>query len=102
MRRERRLTRVGKRNTVTIPAAWLHELELKPGDYVERRRTDDSVAIEKARSPIEDALGLLKQYSPGPLSDDEWDDLVQEARDAHAGERWQKYKAADRETTRPG
>lgn len=87
-KRHSRITRVGKRNQVTIPAALLRELGVEPGDQVEVALKDDgAIGITRAMDPFERLRELREKFKrdhpsvpQGPFSDDEIEEMIREAR----------------------
>ena len=75
----RRVTRVGKRNQVTIPAAMLRALGVSPGDRVELAFDCGEIRLKKAEDPIARAYGLLKRPGQRALSIEELEALIAEA-----------------------
>jgi AbrB family looped-hinge helix DNA binding protein len=59
--KRRHITRVGKRNQVTIPVEMLRALGVGPGDRVEVSRDDGVLSIRKAEDAVDRAFGLLKR-----------------------------------------
>ena len=88
VRTRSRVTRVGKRNQVTIPAALLRELGVEPGDQVEVALKDDgAIGITKAVDPFERLRELRETLRrnhpclpPGPANDEEFAAMIREAR----------------------
>lgn len=80
IRTNRHITRVVRRNQVTIPAQMLRELGLGPGESVQVERTGSRIAIEKVPDPVEHAYGLLKQEGDQPRSDADCSELEDNAR----------------------
>ncbi|MGI8925819.1 MAG: AbrB/MazE/SpoVT family DNA-binding domain-containing protein [Tepidiformaceae bacterium] len=59
----RHITRVGKRNQVTIPASMLRALCVSPGEHVLLRMADGNLALEKAEDPLRRLSGMF--HVPG-------------------------------------
>lgn len=76
-----RITRIGKRNQVTIPAEMLRKLGLEPGERVGVAVEDDHLVIERAENPVKRVSGMLYRPEGPHLSDEE---LHQAIRDATA------------------
>jgi AbrB family looped-hinge helix DNA binding protein len=76
----RHVTRIGKRNQVTIPAAMLRELGLAPGERVEVSIDEEGrLAVERVEDPVRRALGFLASARLPHLTDDELGEAVREA-----------------------
>ena len=77
----RHVTRINKRNQVTIPAEMLHDLGLAPGDEVEVEEADGKLAVRKAESAWVLKLRALREQDKLPrFSNEELVQLVHEAR----------------------
>lgn len=87
-----RLTRVGKRNQVTIPAEILRDLEIVPGGHVEVSEEGGEIRIRKAQDPIDRAYGLLHRPGRAALTIEE---LNREARKEREEAAWARYRRAD-------
>lgn len=75
----RHVTRVGKRNQVTIPVAMLRALGLGPGDRVELTFDCGEVRVKKAEDPVARAYGLLKRPGEPARPIEELEALIAEA-----------------------
>ncbi len=74
------MTRVGKRNQVTIPAAMLRALGVAPGDRVEVSGEDGVLSLRKAEDPFERLRQIAAEAGAPRLSDDEIVAAVAQAR----------------------
>ena len=85
----RHVTRIGKRNQVTIPAAMLRKLGLAPGERVEIT-VDEAGRLEVApvEDPVEKALGFLAPAGLPHLTDDELREAIREAAQDEATRRY--------------
>jgi AbrB family looped-hinge helix DNA binding protein len=80
----RNVTRVGKRNQVTIPAAMLRVLGLGPGEAVRVAQVDGRIEITPAEDPVARAYGMLRKYGAPVLTNEELLQVIEEARQARA------------------
>jgi len=71
IRKPSHVTRVGKRNQVTIPAAMLRALGVAPGDQVEVTGDDGVLSLRKAEDPFERLRQIAKEAGAPRLSNDE-------------------------------
>ncbi|MEX0784480.1 MAG: AbrB/MazE/SpoVT family DNA-binding domain-containing protein [Dehalococcoidia bacterium] len=77
----RHRTRIGKRNQVTIPAATLRRMGLKPGDRVDIvEEADGVVRIETVRQWVERTAGMLHRAGTPALSIEELEAEIKRAR----------------------
>ena len=83
-----RRTRIGKRNQVTLPAATLRRLGLRPGDAVEIQDEESRVSIRKADDPISRLMGILWRPDLPVLSDDELEAEIKRASEEGATRRY--------------
>ena len=81
------LTRIGKRNQVTIPVALLRELGVEPGDLVQVALDDGGIGITRAKDPFERLRELRETFKrnhpslpPSPATDEEFATVIREAR----------------------
>ncbi len=91
IRKASHVTRVGKRNQVTIPAAMLRALGVAPGDRVEVSGDDGVLSLRKAEDPFERLRRLRVRAGVPELSDEEIALAITEARLERA------RRAADRD-----
>ncbi len=87
----RHITRVGKRNQVTIPANMLRELGVGPGEQVEVSQSNGALVLRKAGDPIARASGMLHDPARKPVSEEELAAVERQARE----ERQQRYVLDD-------
>ncbi len=87
----RHVTRIGKRNQVTIPARFLKDLGLAPGQAVEVAESEGEIQIRKAEDAIDRAYGFLYDPDRPPLSDAGLKALIKKARAEHAEEAAARY-----------
>lgn len=78
------ITRIGKRNQVTIPAEMLRKLGLAPGDRVGVVLEDDTILVEKSPDPFEALARFRAELALGPFSNDEIEEMIAEAREERA------------------
>jgi len=105
IREGRHVTRINKRNQVTIPAEMLRDLGLAPGDEVEMEESDGKLAVRKAdrpagtvgefRNAIERASGLLWRPRNPTRSDEELEEAIRVASDEGATERYRRSLSRD-------
>ena len=76
----RHVTRINKRNQVTIPAAMLRDLGLGPGDDVEVEERDGTVALSKPVGARERWAAIVRAKNMPRFSNEELVQLVAEAR----------------------
>jgi len=84
----RYVTRVNKRNQVTIPAELLGELGIGPGDEVEIGCLDSGLRLRPAKSPVDALFGLFHDPARRPMSDEELEAAIKEAREEAATRRY--------------
>ncbi len=87
---KRHITKVGKRNQVTIPAAMLRELELAPGDGVILTADDGNIRIHSVETAIKHASGLLYRPDNQVLTDEELEEDIRRARAEAAVARYER------------
>lgn len=92
---KRHRTRVGKRNQVTIPAAVLRRMGLRPGDLVEIRDDEDGVSVVKAEDPISRFMGVLWRPDLPVLPDDELEAEIRRASEEGATARYMRSLPPD-------
>jgi AbrB family looped-hinge helix DNA binding protein len=80
------VTRVGKRNQVTIPARFLKDLGLAPGQAVEVAESEGEIQIRKAEDAWSRFIGFLHRPGIAPLSDEELVRIIHQSRKEHAEE----------------
>ena len=79
------VTRIGKRNQVTIPAAMLRKLGLAPGEQVEITVDEDrQLAVKKAEDPFERLRQFRESLGLPAASNEQLVETVHEARREHA------------------
>ena len=89
----RHVTRIGKRNQVTIPAAMLRRLGLAPGEQVEITVDEDGrLAVAKVEDPFERLRRLRESLALPATSNDQLVEIVHEARREHAVAAARKYQ----------
>ncbi|MCZ2109933.1 MAG: AbrB/MazE/SpoVT family DNA-binding domain-containing protein [Dehalococcoidia bacterium] len=81
------ITRIGKRNQVTIPAAMLRKLGLESGECVGVAVEDDRLVIERAENPVKRVSGMLYRAEGPHLSDEELREAIREATAQAAAEK---------------
>jgi AbrB family looped-hinge helix DNA binding protein len=96
----RHVTRINKRNQVTIPAGMLRDLDIEPGDEVEVEEAGGKLAVTKLHRPakskqeyldaIERASGSLWRPDNPVLSDEELEEAIRVARQERAAERYRR------------
>jgi AbrB family looped-hinge helix DNA binding protein len=101
----RHVTRINKRNQVTIPAEMLRDLGLEPGDEVEVEEAGGKLAVTKLSRPaktkqeyldaIERASGSLWRPNNPVLSDEELEEAIRVASEEGATERYRRSFAHD-------
>ncbi|MBE7519882.1 MAG: AbrB/MazE/SpoVT family DNA-binding domain-containing protein [Thermoflexaceae bacterium] len=92
IKKARHVTRVGKRNQVTIPAAMLHDVGLESGEQVEVRLGDDGeIHLSRPVDPWARFVGCLSRPGQKAYSDEELVELVKEARRARAAAAEDQY-----------
>lgn len=73
-------TRIGKRNTVTIPASMLRSLGLKPGDPVVVEEQDGKINLAGLWAELERVRKEAWPDGPPQYTDEEIVELVRESR----------------------
>src|SRR5688572_23981811 len=91
----RHRTRVGKRNQVTIPAAMLRELGVKPGDPVEISAGEHRVTVTRADDPVSRFMGILWRPDLPVLSDEELEAEIKRASEEGATRRYLRTLPTD-------
>ncbi|MEX1104077.1 MAG: AbrB/MazE/SpoVT family DNA-binding domain-containing protein [Dehalococcoidia bacterium] len=87
--RVRHSTRIGKRNQVTIPAATLRRMGLKPGDRVDVVEDEDGkVRLETLGDWIARSYGALYRLGTPVLSDEELELEIKRASEEAATKRY--------------
>lgn len=84
------MTRVGKRNQVTIPAAMLRALDATPGTYIEVAMQEGGIHLTKAVDPVDRSYGLLRRPGAPPLSIVELEQAIQESHRERAERAYQR------------
>lgn len=92
IRKASHVTRVGKRNQVTIPAAMLRSLGVSPGEEVEVRLGDEGdIHVSRADDAWAEFAGCLERPGQPVYTDDELMALMKQARQEIADAAAQRY-----------
>lgn len=92
IRKSSHITRVGKRNQVTIPAAMLRSLGVGPGEEVEVRLGDEgNVHVSRIEDPWAKFIGCLERPGQPVFTDAELVALVKQARQEMADAATERY-----------
>lgn len=90
--RKSHITRVGKRNTVTIPVEMLRRRGWKPGDQiVVSDEEGEPLTIETNEAAVDRVYGMLKRPGQPSLSDEELEQAIEDARAEHIEERIRRW-----------
>lgn len=90
IKKARHVTRVGKRNQVTIPAAMLRALDVAPGTFIEVAIEDGEIRLSRMVDPVDRAYGLLKRVGAPSFPGDELERVVQESNRKRAERAFQR------------
>ncbi len=93
IRKSSHITRVGKRNQVTIPAAMLRSLGVAPGDRVEVSGDDGVLELRKAEDPVDRAYGLLRQAGAPPRPIEDLEAVIAEAKAERSARAYERDRA---------
>ncbi|MGK2966352.1 MAG: AbrB/MazE/SpoVT family DNA-binding domain-containing protein [Tepidiformaceae bacterium] len=87
--RKSHITRVGKRNTVTIPVEMLRRRGWKPGDQiVVSDEEGEPLTIETNEAAVDRVYGMLKRPGQPSLTDEELEEAIRTASEEAAAARY--------------
>lgn len=95
IRKSSHITRVGKRNQVTIPAAMLRSLGVAPGDRLQISGDDGVLKLKKAEDPVDRAYGLLRQRATKAVPIEDMRRAARDAEDEDAARRYLRTVSND-------
>ncbi len=88
----RHVTRVGKRNQVTIPVELLRRMGVQPGEKVEVRLGDDGdIHVSRPDDALAKFVGCLARPGQPTFTNEELVQLVKDARKARAAAAEARY-----------